>query len=409
MDPVSLIIVAAGSSTRMRGAAAADCEAAPRKVFLQLGGKPVLAHSFAVLGDLTEIREVVVVSRPEDRERVAELWNVHGPADRTFRWAEGGATRAASVRSGLACVSTGRVVLVHDAARPLASAALFLRVISAARVTGAAVPGVEVVDTLKRRAGPLLQTVSRADLFRVQTPQGFRVELLRRAHAEGDPTATDDAMLVESLPEPVELVPGEVHNGKITHPEDLEAAELHLRRHTKEDPRMLSPELPGAPLTRLGFGADLHRLEAGGPLRLGGVDLPAAVHSVGHSDGDALLHAVTDGLLGAVACGDIGAHFSDQDASHLGRDSRDMLRHARAVVAERGYRPQQVDCVVWLERPRLAPHRDAMRTVLAEDLGLPLDCVSVKAKTHEGLGDVGAGEAIRCEALVVVERVPAGG
>jgi 2-C-methyl-D-erythritol 2,4-cyclodiphosphate synthase len=150
----------------------------------------------------------------------------------------------------------------------------------------------------------------------------------------------------------------------------------------------------------MGMGEDLHRLEDGGPLRLGGVDVEGDRHAVGHSDADALLHAVTDAILGALALGDIGQHFSDRAAENRGRDSAEMLRHAVSLAAQHGYRPLQMDSVVHLERPRLSSARDSMRGRLAELLGVSMEAISIKAKTGEGLGEVGRAQAIVCQALV---------
>jgi 2-C-methyl-D-erythritol 4-phosphate cytidylyltransferase/2-C-methyl-D-erythritol 2,4-cyclodiphosphate synthase len=352
----------------------------------------MLAHSLRTASRLPEVDTIVVVTREEDRAAVEALWRDHGEATKTLRWAPGGATRSASVGQGLAALEHDEV-LVHDAARPLASAALYRRVIEAVRRSGAAVPGMPVVDTLKRPgADGRLETVSREGLHAIQTPQGFDVALLRRAHAAGDLSCTDDAVLVEALGHRVELVEGEVQNIKVTHPADLTTAEAFLASPGERESVIMPP--------RIGLGADLHRLEAGGPLRLAAVDIPADVHSVGHSDGDAVLHAITDAVLGLCAAGDIGAHFSDQDALHAGRDSGEMLLHAVAIARGRGLRIAQVDCVVWLERPRLAPHRDAMRGAIAVLLDLPVEDVSVKAKTHEGVDAIGRSEAVRCDCVV---------
>ena len=155
---------------------------------------------------------------------------------------------------------------------------------------------------------------------------------------------------------------------------------------------------------RIGFGTDLHRLAPGGPLRLGGVDLEADVHAVGHSDGDALLHAIADAVLGALALGDLGTHFSDAAAENRGRDSAEFVRHVLALAHSRGYALAQVDTVVALERPKLAPYRTLIVARLVELLALSADAVSLKAKTGEGLGPIGERQAIACEAIVQLVR-----
>ena len=225
------------------------------------------------------------------------------------------------------------------------------------------------------------------------------MELLRRAHGQpGAPAATDDAVLVEALGAAVELVEGEAWNRKITEPQDLALLRRLALAVTERG------GASGGAEVRVGMGQDLHQLQKGGPLRLGGVDVPAEIRAVGHSDGDALLHAITDAILGALALGDIGQHFSDQDPAHRGRDSATMLAHALSLARDQGYEVAQIDATVHLERPRIGPFRNAMRECIAGLVGIAVDRVSVKAKTGEGLGPVGEGRAIASEALVQLGR-----
>jgi 2-C-methyl-D-erythritol 4-phosphate cytidylyltransferase/2-C-methyl-D-erythritol 2,4-cyclodiphosphate synthase len=394
-EGLAVLVVAAGRSSRMGGTLP--------KIWMPFLGAPLLARSLAVLERLVELEAAVVVVRDEDRGRAAELVSTSFPglAGRLggrLRIVAGGAERRDSVRNGLAALAGAAVdvVLVHDAARPNASAELFRSVAAAARRTGAAVPVVPIVDTLRRRdAAGRPVTVARDGLHAIQTPQGFRRDLLERVHLQPVESAaiTDDAMLFESLGMAVDWVAGESSNVKITHPGDLEPAE-RLAGGTR---------MPN----RIGLGHDLHRLLPGGPLRLSGVDIEGDVHSEGHSDGDALLHAVTDALLGACALGDIGQHFSDLAPENRHRDSAEFLRHALELVRRRGYLPIQVDVVVRLERPRLAPFHPAMRARLAQLLGLPVDAVSIKAKSGEGVDAVGEGKAIACEAVLQVAPIRA--
>lgn len=388
---VGVIVVAAGRSTRMGGATP--------KVWLPFRGAPLLARTLATLERCERIGAIVLVVREEERERTTALLaqRFRGLVARTCI-AIGGAERRDSVRAGLAALPAAGidVVLVHDAARPNASPALFARVAATASAVGAAIPVLPVVDTLRRRdpTGRAV-TVDRTGLHAVQTPQGFRRVLLEQAHAQAlDSVAiTDDAMLFEALGLPVEWVAGEAANVKVTLPGDLERAEQLAGA--------------GAMTTRIGLGHDLHRLERGGPLRLGGIDLVGELHAVGHSDGDALLHAVTDAILGACALGDIGQHFSERASENRGRDSAEFLRHALALAAERGFAPLQVDVVVRLERPKLAPVRAALVERLAGLLGLTANVVSIKAKTAEGLDAIGEGRAVACDAIVQMGRVSA--
>ncbi len=386
---VGVIVVAAGRSTRMG--------AAVPKVWLPLRGQPMLAHSLRTLALWDALAAIVLVVRQEELARARELLDALPGVlrDRT-QVVAGGRERSDSVRCGLAALAAlaPDIVLVHDAARPNASLALFESVAAAARLHGAAVPALPVVDTLRRRTDDGRSvTIDRSGLHAVQTPQGFSRELLARAHARTTDAAatTDDAMLVEALGEPIAWVAGEAANLKVTLPADFELAANGVQERSME--------------VRVGIGHDLHRLAAGGPLRLGGLDLPGEVHAVGTSDGDPLLHALTDALLGACALGDIGTHFPDRAPENRGRDSADFLRHALALLVQRGYAPRQLDAVIRLERPKLAPHRDALVARLAALLDLPLDAVSIKAKTAEGLDAVGEGRAIACEVVVQVGRV----
>jgi 2-C-methyl-D-erythritol 4-phosphate cytidylyltransferase / 2-C-methyl-D-erythritol 2,4-cyclodiphosphate synthase len=304
----------------------------------------------------------------------------------------GGETRSASVRAGLAAVPPDTdVVVVHDAARPLASSRLFRSVVDAVHAgADGAVPGLPLVDTVKRlgRGGEMGDTVDRSELVRVQTPQAFRADVLRRAHA-GGAEASDDAALVERLGGRVVVVPGEEANAKLTEAGDLAAAEARLAR----------PPVT----TRVGLGFDLHRWsdDPARPLVLGGVELAGERGLAGHSDADAVAHACIDALLGAAGLGDIGEHFPDTDPAYAGADSVALLAATAALLGQQGWRPGNIDCTVVLDGPRLAPHRVAMQEALSAAAGGP---VSVKATRPEGLGALGRGEGVACWAVAVVER-----
>jgi 2-C-methyl-D-erythritol 2,4-cyclodiphosphate synthase/2-C-methyl-D-erythritol 4-phosphate cytidylyltransferase len=305
----------------------------------------------------------------------------------------GGATRSDSVRAGLALVpSNATIVCVHDGARPFASSDLFAAVVAA--VIGgadAAVPGVPVSDTIKQvdEAGAVVGTPARSGLRAVQTPQAFRADVLRRAHA-GVGEATDDAALVEAAGGRVVVVAGEEHNRKITDPNDL-----RLARQQVEGNAMT------ASTTRVGQGFDIHRFsdDAARPLVLGGVVFEGARGLHGHSDADAVAHAVIDALLGAAGLGDIGEHFPDTDPQWKGADSIELLRHAAGLVRAAGYAIGNVDCSVVCETPKLAPHRAAMQQRLSEAAGAP---VTVKGRRAEGLGALGRQEGIAVWATAII-------
>lgn len=305
----------------------------------------------------------------------------------------GGVTRSASVRAGLgALASDVEVVVVHDAARPVASPGLFRAVVGALGEAGAdgAVPALAVTETVKRvERGRVAATVPRDDLVCVQTPQAFRREVLVEAHRLGD-EGTDDAALVEALGGLVVTVPGELSNIKLTNPGDLELAEWHLRGR-------LGPKF------RTGVGFDIHPFsdDPDRVLLLGGVGFEGIRGLAGHSDGDVVCHAVADALLGALGLGDIGAHFSDLDPRWEGADSLGILARVGEMIVEAGWRLANADCSVVLEAPRLAPQRLAMERRLSTAAGGP---VSVKAKRAEGLGALGRGEGIACWATALVEE-----
>jgi 2-C-methyl-D-erythritol 2,4-cyclodiphosphate synthase len=284
--------------------------------------------------------------------------------------------------------------LVHVAGRSLVDAALVEAVAAAARRTGAAVPVLPVPETVKRVAGGLVsETVDRRDLATAQTPQGFRHDVLRRAYdrAFGDGLeVTDEALAVERLGEPVEAVPGSPRNRKVTGPEDLAWAEWTMGA--------------GAASWRVGTGFDVHRLVPGRPLMLGGVKVEHDHGLAGHSDGDCVVHAVCDALLGACGAGDMGRHFPSSDPRWRDAPSLGFLSEVVAIVGERGYEIGNVDVTVVAERPRLAAHLEAMREAIGRTMRRPVDTVSVKVKSSDGLGAIGAAEGIAAHANALLRE-----
>ncbi|MAF26300.1 MAG: bifunctional 2-C-methyl-D-erythritol 4-phosphate cytidylyltransferase/2-C-methyl-D-erythritol 2,4-cyclodiphosphate synthase [Gemmatimonadetes bacterium] len=366
------------------------------KMLAPLAGEPLLLHSIRAFHDCEAVAEVVVVTREDLLEPVRQM--VETPEfPRVRRVVPGGRTRAESSRHGLAALSGEiAVVLVHDGARPLISDALIHRVAEAAEETGAVLPGIAPVSTIKRAEGDVCAaTLDRASLREAQTPQGFRREVLARAmaaDARDGSNPTDEASSVERSGTPVALVEGERRNLKVTVPEDLAIAETILAG--------------GRPVRalRVGVGVDTHRLEPGCPLVLGGVTIPFDRGLAGHSDADVLSHAVCDALLGAAAAGDIGDHFPDDDPRWKGVSGADLLRRTVAILRESGYGPAHVDATVSAEKPRLAPHRAEMVANIADALGLSPDRVSVQFTTTEGLGFVGRGEGMSATAVALLEE-----
>lgn len=371
---VAGIIVAAGAGTRLG--------AARNKVLLPLLGQPVFIHAARAMRPLCD--QLILVTRADEAAEFDRLLTAHHL--HVDAMVPGGAERRHSVENALAALEADiDIVLVHDGARPLASPAVIARVIQAAAKTGAAVPAIPVRDTLRKQIDGLTQTVPREGLFQVQTPQGFKADLLQRAYRESAEALTDDAGLVERLGHPVTLVEGDARNFKITHQEDLMMAQ-----------QLLSSSM------RVGMGYDTHRLVEGRDLVLGGVVIPHTKGLLGHSDADAALHALMDALLGACALGDIGRHFPDTDEQYRGANSLDLLAETRKTMARHGFVPHQCDITILAQKPKLAPHIPGMRANIAEALQIPLSQVSVKATTNEGLDAVGREEGISAHAIALV-------
>ena len=375
-----LLIVAAGSGSRLG-------KATP-KALVRLAGRPLLDWTLDSVSGAGFDR--AVVAAPPDR--IGEIARLVGARATVVA---GGETRSDSVRRGAAALSArdGDVVAVHDAARPLVSAEEVRAVLDAAERHGAAAAATPAVDTIKRASGGrIAETLDRREIFGAATPQAFRWEILGRALAEGD--ATDEATLCERLGIAVTLVPVSRLAFKVTTPEDLELAEAILAARRDEGRPAMTP--------RVGIGFDAHPFAPGRPLRLGGVTVPHGAGLEGHSDGDALLHAATDAVLGAAGLGSIGDHFPPSDPSWKDADSAVFLRRAGELAAERGLAVSNLDATVVAEAPRIAPHAGAIRSRIAEILGIDPEAVSVRGTSTNGLGFTGRGEGVAATAIVVL-------
>lgn len=361
------------------------------KQYAILGGQPVLRRTAMAFLDHPEIDAVRVVIHPEDRSLCAAALDGLAVLDPV----PGGAERADSVRLGLEsleALNPGKI-LIHDAARPFPGTGTIRAVLDALDRASAAVPVLPVTDTLRRGADGFSRgTVPRDGLYRAQTPQGFRFAAILAAHrAASGPSPTDDAALAEAAGLDVALVPGSEDNLKITNPEDLARAE-----------RILGARLDAV---CVGHGFDVHRFGPGDHVMLCGVRVPHDFGLIGHSDADVGLHALTDALLGAIGMGDIGEHFPPSDARWRGAPSELFLAHAADLVARAGGRIDHVDVTLICERPKIGPHKPAMRARLSEILRLPETRVGVKATTTEGLGFTGRGEGLAAQATATV-RLP---
>ena len=384
---VTAIIAAGGAGARLG--------AGRPKQLVRLGGITILQRAVGAFDRCDRIDEIVLVL-PAALAGGPAL--VDTPGGTPLRVVAGGERRQDSVARGFEAAAASEVVVVHDAARPFCSSDLIARTIDAARRHGASVAALPVQDTLKQRSvgGRFVgRTLARDRIVRAQTPQAFRAAVLAEAIRLGraGAEATDEAGLAERAGHRVALVEGDPWNVKITTERDLAVA----RRLVEET----------MTTGRVGLGYDLHRFTSGGPLRLGGVLIPHDRGLAGHSDADAVCHAVTDAILGAAAAGDIGRHFPDTDARWEGASSVALLREAVGLVRSRGFVVVNLDVVVVTEHPRIGPHVERMREVLAAAVGVEPAAVGIKGKTNEGVGATGRGEALEAHAVAMLAAAPA--
>ena len=375
----SAILVAAGSGQRAGEGLA--------KQWRALSDRPVLAWSARALLE-AGAEPLVVVIRPGDEDLAkAALSGLTG-----WVLANGGENRSDSVRSGLAAlpVSGPEAVLIHDAARPFVSAGHVQSLLAALATADGAVPALAVADSLKTDGDKGLIAASRDGLFQVQTPQAFHRQTLQAAYDALPPNAamTDDAGVMERFGGRVVAVAGDIRLFKLTYPEDFAMAQALAA---------------GRRAVRTGLGYDAHRFGPGDRVWLCGVEIAHDQGLVGHSDADVALHALTDAILGAIGEGDIGDHFPPSDPQWRGAASEVFLRHAADLVLAKGGALVNIDVTLICELPKIKPHRLAMREKLAEILAMPLDRISVKATTTEGMGFTGRREGMAAQAVANVD------
>ena len=379
-----VIVVAAGASTRMGGI---------DKITEPIAGRPLLAWTLHAFDTLRPIDRIVVVVAPE---RVAEMSNATWMPSRAVVVA-GGERRQESVAAGVAEIERrgapeDRIVLVHDGARPAILALPIIRVIEATAVHGAAIPVLAAVETVKRVEGEFVaETVERTGLGFAQTPQGVQLGILKAAYEQyppdGPTTFTDEAALLEACTIPVRVVPGQIDNIKVTLPADRSRAAWIL----------------GVDRPTVGFGDDSHSFGPGEPLALGGLVIAGAPRLAGHSDGDVVLHAVADALLGAAGLGDLGRLFPADGRTPRGVDSGELLVEVVSRVVSAGFGVGHVDVTIVASRPRLADRLDEMRSRLAGLLRVQQDRVNVKASTGNLVGIEGAGRGISARVVATLE------
>lgn len=392
------VIAAGGMAQRMQGV---------NKQILKIDGVPVLVRSIRALAAIPEIREMVVVARPELFEQL-EGWKqeYHLP---DFCLTAGGDTRQQSVLNGVGCLSEQvEYVVIHDGARPFADRQLIDRCLQSAVEHQAATAAVPVKDTIKQAAddGSIAATPDRSRLYLTQTPQIFHAQLYRRAAEQAQAEGldfTDDCQLMEHLGHRVWLAQGDYRNIKITTPEDIVIAQAIAESMEGEAPRM-EQEKQRMPLMRIGHGYDVHRLVEGRKLILGGVEIPWQKGLLGHSDADVLVHAVMDAILGAAALGDIGKHFPDTDPNYAGADSMLLLREVVRLVEEQCYQIGNLDCTVIAQQPKLKEYIPLMQERIAAVCKVQPNQVNVKATTEEKLGFTGTGEGMSAHCVCLLTR-----
>ncbi len=396
------IILAAGAGSRL----ASSTQNIPKQ-FLAYHDAPLYWHSAKVMSNSVRVAGIIFVFPKEYLvEEESRLIHLQASISLGIPWlcVAGGARRQDSVWHGLqALPPTCEHVLIHDAARPFASASLIQRLCTALAtdatngVTGI-IPGLAVVDTIKKvetvtgtEKRKVQHTPDRSTLYAVQTPQLFSRTALVQAHKKAQQNhweATDDASLLERCEYTVHIIDGEPNNTKITTAKDLTL----LQEHT-------------IPIPRTGFGYDVHRFGVGRPLKLGSVLMDGAMEVIAHSDGDVLLHALMDALLGCAGEGDIGLHFPDSSPAFDNADSAALLQNVLHIVRQKNLRLVHVDITIITQKPKIHPQRKAIQKNVAHLLGIAMEYVNIKATTEEKLGFTGNLEGIKVVALVTALSV----
>lgn len=387
------LLLAGGSGTRMGGLTG-------DKLLYEVGGRSVFAHSLRAFVESGIFRLLVIVYRDHRQKALLQAELAKVPDTVPVSFVVGGERRQDSVRAGLAAVPPScERIWIHDCARP----ALRIETLQAiARTTsqhdGAFGLAHRVTDTIRSfPSAPVTQPargnlLDRERLWAMETPQVFPRELLQRAHKALGEAVTDDLAAAEMLGEPVLLMENPFPNPKLTSPADLPLLSSLLQTETMND-------FISFPAFRTGIGYDVHRLEAGRRLVLGGVEIPSEYGLVGHSDADVLSHAIADAILGAASLADIGHYFPDTDPAIEGISSLRILAKALAEVQAIGWAVVNIDATLIAERPRIAPWLASIRESLAETLEIEPEAVGIKATTNEGLGWIGRGEGMAAQAV----------
>ncbi len=381
LHTVTAVIVSAGSSSRMQGT---------DKIFSTIAGVPVIAKTLLAFQNCSEITEIVVVTKPENNQKITEICNEYG-ISKLKTICEGGAMRSGSVLNGIKN-ARGEFVAISDGARPLVTPELIQKTCNAAFEYGAAAPGVVVADTLKRvNADNIIETtVDRKNIVYIQTPQVFKKKEYQQKLIDAtalDVEFTDDCSVWEYFGGNVKVVEGDKNNIKITYPQDISFCErLILNMQVK-----------------IGHGYDVHRFKEGRELWLCCQKIDYQMGLDGHSDADVAVHALADALLGAATLGDIGKHFPDTDPAYKGMSGTKLVTEVYNLVSK-DYVIGNCDITIIAQKPKLAPYIDDMRKSVANVLKTDVTNVSIKATTEEGLGFTGELLGIRAHAVCTLYK-----
>lgn len=381
---ITAIILAAGSSTRMKATAS--------KQLARICGESVIHRSARAFCECELVNDIIIACKAEETSEIER--ELSCGISKPFRIIAGGKSRAESARIAFSLTTNSDYIAIHDAARPLVTVSMIERVISTAIECGAATAACPVTDTLKRtEEGFISSTVARVGMYCAQTPQVFKRELYAAAIASAcdDADVTDDNMLLERTGIKVAVVDTGKENFKITEELDLALAEFIIKRRENMSD------------FRVGHGYDVHRFADGRALVIGGATIPYGKGLLGHSDADVLTHAIMDALLGAAALGDIGRHFPDSDEQFRGICSIELLKKVGKLIAEAGYTVVNIDATVVMQAPKIAPYVNEMVTNIAEALGVDKSAINVKATTEEHLGFTGSGEGAAAHAVATVK------
>ncbi|KQC09010.1 MAG: hypothetical protein APR62_03575 [Smithella sp. SDB] len=385
------IIPAGGAGKRLKANVA--------KQYLLLNQTPVVVHTLQVFQMSKIVDEIILVLPPGDlasaRQKLTDKYGLK----KVTKIVAGGKERQDSVRNGLAAIENKcDVIIVHDAARPFVTEKMIKDVVAAAKVTGAASVGVRAKDTIKKatKDNMVKVTIPRQNLWQTQTPQAFKFETFKKAYKKAYDKkyyGTDDASLVEQMGGKIKMIAGSYDNIKITTPEDVIMAKALIKNKTGREMQI-----------RVGCGYDSHRFVTGRKLILGGITIPFNMGLQGHSDADALLHAVCDALLGAAGAGDIGRHFPDTDPQYKDISSKVILDRVRKIITDKGFAINNIDATIIMEKPKVTPYVDRIINSIAQVLNISATDINIKAKTNENMGFVGRGEGIAVTAVAALNK-----